>query len=229
MITRPKIPEAIQTEVLVKSRRRCCICYGLKRDDEVKKGQIAHLDHNRTNNNATNLAFLCLNHHDEYDGKTSQAKKITKSEVEHFRDELYSIYGSWIPTENRDYLLNFLAFMIDLEAMADAAIKVGSQLLFYGAEHALNVLITDEIDSCDGDRYFPHLIALDHFASWGWLNFTEEEKEDEVGLIRVYIKAKRKPICDKVAEIIIKRIQSDGDKYNMLDHLLQSRGWKGSQ
>jgi predicted restriction endonuclease len=64
---RPKIPRKIETEVLVRSRRRCCLCVFLDNDFSVKHVQIAHLDHDRTNNKIDNLTPLCLFHHDEYD------------------------------------------------------------------------------------------------------------------------------------------------------------------
>lgn len=86
---RPKLPQAIKTEVTQKCRRRCCICFGLNRDSGIKKGQFAHLDHDPTNNSPDNVVFLCLNHHDEYDGKTSQSASITKEEISRYRDELY--------------------------------------------------------------------------------------------------------------------------------------------
>jgi len=89
-LARKKIPDNIQKEVLVASRRRCCICYGLNRDIEVKRGQIAHLDGNNQNFNFDNLAFLCFDHHDIYDGKTSQSKNFTIKEVKEYRKELYN-------------------------------------------------------------------------------------------------------------------------------------------
>lgn len=88
-MSRPSIPEEIQKTVLLKSRRRCCLCFWLQGRDEVLKGQFAHLDHDSSNNAEENLAFLCFDHHDEYDGKTRLAKGLRESEVRHWRDELY--------------------------------------------------------------------------------------------------------------------------------------------
>lgn len=85
---RQNLTDGIQAEVLKRSRRRCCVCYGLNRDTEIKKGQIAHLDQNRNNNNLDNLVFLCLDHHDEYDSKTSQSKGLRQKEIEGYRVEL---------------------------------------------------------------------------------------------------------------------------------------------
>ena len=74
---RQKVPQSTQTEVIMASRRRCCICFGLEIDVVRKRGQIAHLDGDPSNNDFENLAFLCLEHHDEYDGRTSQSKGLT--------------------------------------------------------------------------------------------------------------------------------------------------------
>jgi hypothetical protein len=61
---------------------------------EVKSGQIAHLDQNNTNTKFENLVFLCLEHHNQYDGKTRQSKGLTKGEVKRFRDELYAFVAT---------------------------------------------------------------------------------------------------------------------------------------
>ncbi len=88
-VARKPITTKRQADVLVKSRRRCCICYGLDRDTSIKQGQIAHLDHDASNDAEENLAFLCLNHHDQYDGKTRQSKSLTQEEVFRYRAELH--------------------------------------------------------------------------------------------------------------------------------------------
>ncbi len=90
MSTRKNSPNDVITEVLTRSRRRCCLCYGLNRDADIKQGQVAHLDQNRENNRPDNLAFLCLPHHDSYDSETRQSKGFTIGEAKVYRDELYS-------------------------------------------------------------------------------------------------------------------------------------------
>jgi hypothetical protein len=80
----------IETEILIKSHRRCCLCFGLNRDFTEKVGQIAHLDRDSSNSVNDNLAFLCLPHHDRYDGRTSQSKGFTPDEVKVYRSQLYS-------------------------------------------------------------------------------------------------------------------------------------------
>lgn len=81
-----------EIEILLKSKRRCCLCFGLNRDLNEKRGQIAHLDQDRTNDKPDNLAFLCLEHHDQYDSTTSQAKSIQISEIKAYREKLYKLY-----------------------------------------------------------------------------------------------------------------------------------------
>jgi hypothetical protein len=110
-MARSPIQPVVLTEVLVSSRRRCAICFGLNRDTSLKSGQVAHLDHDATNNSPGNLAFLCLEHHDLYDSTTRQSKNITKGEVIAYRDELLtalkeafsnpSSFGSTATTANR--------------------------------------------------------------------------------------------------------------------------------
>lgn len=87
------MPAATQAAVLVSSRRRCCICYGLNRDTGLKSGQIAHLDKNNANNAESNLAFLCFTHHDEFDSTASQRKNFTIAEVRQYKSELVQALG----------------------------------------------------------------------------------------------------------------------------------------
>ena len=89
MSTRPKIPETLIADVLFKSRRRCCLCAFLRNDDSIKRGQIVHLNKKPKDNSEDNLAFLCLEHHDEHDSQTSVSKGLTYKEVKRYRDLLY--------------------------------------------------------------------------------------------------------------------------------------------
>lgn len=90
---RKKNPRACR-DVLLKSRRRCCLCFGLKHDQGEKKGQIAHLDQDPANDRPDNLVFLCLEHHDQYDATTSQSKSLQIGEVKAYRDELYQFFAN---------------------------------------------------------------------------------------------------------------------------------------
>jgi|GEM_PF-1076109 len=85
---RKRISKEVEKEIFIRSRRRCAICFGLRRDSSIKVGQIAHLDKDHSNAEIENLAFLCFDHHEQYDSKTSQSKNLTIEEVKHYREEL---------------------------------------------------------------------------------------------------------------------------------------------
>jgi hypothetical protein len=86
---RKSLPPEIQTCILFESRRRCALCFHLREDLAVTPGQIAHLDRNPANYAEDNLAFLCLEHHDEYDSRTSQRKGFTIDEAKAARADLH--------------------------------------------------------------------------------------------------------------------------------------------
>src|SRR5262245_20031526 len=88
-MARKAIPDATQANILLRGRRRCCLCFWLKGEDEVKKGQLAHLDGDNENAAEDNLVFLCLEHHDEYDSIPRLSKGLREQEVRKWRDELY--------------------------------------------------------------------------------------------------------------------------------------------
>ena len=88
-MNRKAVPDAIQASILLKSRRRCCLCFWLSGEDDVKKGQLAHLDGDDQNAAEENLTFLCLDHHDEYDSIPRLSKGLREREVKQWRDELY--------------------------------------------------------------------------------------------------------------------------------------------
>ena len=96
MKTRGAFPEAIQVQIFTKCMRRCVLCYVLKGDRRAKNGQIAHIDRNRANSTLENAAYLCLNHHDEYDGKRKQSKRFKPDELKHYQNLLYEAVPSFV-------------------------------------------------------------------------------------------------------------------------------------
>jgi len=94
-MVRKAVPQETQVDVLAACRRRCAICFGLNRDTGIKRGQIAHLDRDASKASFDNLVFLCLEHHDQFDSRTSQSKGLTSDEVRRFRQEL----ATWIEHE----------------------------------------------------------------------------------------------------------------------------------
>ncbi|MBU1207673.1 MAG: hypothetical protein KKH04_12195 [Proteobacteria bacterium] len=90
MAKRRKVPAEIEEAVLTKSARRCVLCFGLSNDRSQKRGQIAHIDGNAENSQETNLAFLCLEHHDWYDSRSSQSRGITPAELREYQARLHT-------------------------------------------------------------------------------------------------------------------------------------------
>jgi hypothetical protein len=98
MSQRRHVPRSIEADVVLASRRRCCLCVFLEDRDMVRKGQIAHLNRDSSDRRFTNLVYLCLEHHDEYDGRTSQSKGYLADELRAYRDRLYAQndpHGKW--------------------------------------------------------------------------------------------------------------------------------------
>jgi hypothetical protein len=147
---RKRVTDAVQAEVLVKSRRRCCVCYGLNRDTTTKQGQIAHLDKNRANNEESNLAFLCLPHHDQFDSNTSQSKNLTAKEITRYRNELYQHFSLW-GLDHSEFLLNYLAASIDITDLAETLWKVGRRVTAFPDYPIAMALKEKEVDLMDGD------------------------------------------------------------------------------
>lgn len=90
---RKVIPDATIADLLISTRRRCCLCYFLSNDDTQKRVQVAHIDHKRNNDSPENLVPLCLAHHDEYDSRTSQSKGITQEEVRRYKSMLIAEFS----------------------------------------------------------------------------------------------------------------------------------------
>jgi len=90
MPRRKPLPTETQNKVLIASTRRCCLCVFLDHRDGARKGQIAHLNHNPNDHRFDNLVWLCLDHHDDYDGRSSQSKGFKAGEVKAYRDRLYA-------------------------------------------------------------------------------------------------------------------------------------------
>jgi hypothetical protein len=90
-MNRKQVPANVETAVLLKSARRCALCFHLSRDLSEKIGQIAHLDKDPSNSADDNLAFMCLHHHSLFDSSTSQHKNYTLPEVKSARASLYEV------------------------------------------------------------------------------------------------------------------------------------------
>ncbi len=94
MPTRKSFPPSVVTAVLVASRRRCALCYGLDGDTTEKEGQIAHVDRDASNVVETNAAWLCTRHHARYDSRSKQTKGHTPAELAAYRAMLHAHMAS---------------------------------------------------------------------------------------------------------------------------------------
>jgi hypothetical protein len=92
---RKSFPESVQTEVLVKCRRRCAFCYWLDQDADEKEGQVAHIDRNPENNAKKNAAWLCTKHHARYDSRSRQTKGYSPDELRKYQQILYASVESF--------------------------------------------------------------------------------------------------------------------------------------
>src|SRR6266478_5586521 len=90
-MARKRVPVRVEADVLIKSKRRCCLCAHLHSDMQVKAGQICHPDNNPSNNEPDNLAFLCLDHHHQYDSTSPIAKGFVINEIRDARASLHQI------------------------------------------------------------------------------------------------------------------------------------------
>lgn len=78
-------------------RRRCCLCWHIDDRRHDRQGQIAHLNRKRDDNRLSNLVYLCLDHHNAYDSRTSQSKNYMELEVRRYRDMLIEALGKAAP------------------------------------------------------------------------------------------------------------------------------------
>lgn len=102
MARRPHLPRDIAAQVPMLVRRRCCLCVFLKDHTDECRGQIAHLNRRNGDHRLSNLVWLCLDHHDQYDSRTSQSRGLSELEVCSWRDKLIAHYGEQPPFADDD-------------------------------------------------------------------------------------------------------------------------------
>jgi hypothetical protein len=87
-VKRRCFPKNVETQVLLTSRRRCALCFGLDGDTTEKEGQVAHVDRNPSNVELANAAWLCTKHHARYDSRSRQTKGHTLEELRAYQGML---------------------------------------------------------------------------------------------------------------------------------------------
>jgi|HubBroStandDraft_6_1064221.scaffolds.fasta_scaffold432404_1 hypothetical protein len=92
-MSRKQWPKEVEAQILVGSRRVCAFCYYFEKDSRVKvRGQIAHVDRDPSNINLENGAYLCKEHHDEYDSISQQSKRLNPAELKEARESLRAFF-----------------------------------------------------------------------------------------------------------------------------------------
>jgi hypothetical protein len=94
----PKRRRSVDSEqaVLRTSARWCALCFCLNGDSEAKKGQLAHIDRRRSNTDSDNLAYLCLDHHDQYDTRSHASRGFSPRELRRCKHELEAAVAAGI-------------------------------------------------------------------------------------------------------------------------------------
>jgi hypothetical protein len=77
---RPAIPTSTERAVLLANRHSCCVC-------QKPRVQIHHIDSDSSNNDASNLATLCTDHHDLATMTIGLTKKLKPIEVRTYKAE----------------------------------------------------------------------------------------------------------------------------------------------
>jgi hypothetical protein len=137
-MARKAIPDGTQVSILLKSRRRCCLCLGLRGEDVAKKSQLAHLDGDNENFAEDNLVFLCLEHHDEYDSTTRLSKGLREQEVRRWRDELYARSSAPLTGNTTGDLVK--RFSCHAHSIIEALRHVGDRDPFLGIQEEVDAL-----------------------------------------------------------------------------------------
>ena len=98
-------PGSVRNKILIESKRICALCLYFDGDFDLKmRGQIAHIDRNPGNVEAENGAYLCKNHHDEYDIKSSQSQRLTPAELIQARLDVCSyIKSGGLPATDKNF------------------------------------------------------------------------------------------------------------------------------
>lgn len=97
-MSRKKIPDDIQAEVVFKSNRECVVCNNHQRGDHIH-----HVDGDNTNNKFENLAFLCVYCHNEASVTGNIIKKLSQKTIIKYREHKYQV----IATERKNSLQLF--------------------------------------------------------------------------------------------------------------------------
>lgn len=159
---RKKISDAVRNNILMKSRRRCALCYGLNNDKNVKNGQIAHIDRNNENNTEENLVYLCLDHHNLYDSIFKQTANFNPLELKLYKEKLEKdilINNSSLEKHNINSNVSYNShdhkFFLQIKDVCLKNDNLNKILNFnFGSQHYYNYFFIDENNSICLTDYF---------------------------------------------------------------------------
>jgi hypothetical protein len=77
---RSTIPPSIERAILLGNRHACCVC-------QKPRVQLHHIDSNPSNNDPSNVAALCLDHHDMATMQIGLTKKLQPEDVRTYKAE----------------------------------------------------------------------------------------------------------------------------------------------
>lgn len=92
---RVRIPKKTQSEVLLANRHACCVC-------QAPQVQLHHVDGNPKNNDRSNIATLCLPHHDQASMQIGLTKKLQPDQVIKYKAEWEAKCSADIQALSRD-------------------------------------------------------------------------------------------------------------------------------
>lgn len=149
-MTRKKVPNNIEAQVLDACKRRCALCVAIDENHDEAIGQIAHLDKDNTNFKLENLVFLCLRHHTLYDSKNSQHKNYTLAEVVIYRERVNAQYKSNLKPEERQFVHTFLeknAPLLQYIMNVDnhIAVEIDAEIYEFFREYVSSIPISEKL------------------------------------------------------------------------------------
>jgi len=199
MSTRKAIKVADETALLTQCLRLCCLCYFLKDDRTEKRGQIAHIDHDRSNNKLKNLVWLCFDHHDIYDSQTRQSKGLTAGEVIKYKERLESLVAKELSAPSREPLV-----LLDSFPKGNQSIRLTELNNFF-------LKFNKPVDRESSIVIRNHYMRLNLDVQWtvgGWIQY----KEDDAKLIwhphsaeveRIKLEAQKTRVGEHTFEVLI--------------------------
>jgi len=139
MKTREKIPPKIESQILLANKHACCIC-------QKMHVQIHHIDGNPNNNDISNLAILCIEHHDLASMKGGMTKKLNPDDIRKYKIEWEKKCEMDILALARDRLNFYATAYKNPPRIREMFIKISEQKRKEAVEILANQIAEEEHD-----------------------------------------------------------------------------------